>query len=190
MTRVDLRTSEWHDLITPVLPHASTDKDDPLLQVVRLEIEAREIIAVATDRTTLAAERLVAETSGEVEPAILHLHRVLGRGVTSRWIDQHGGNLLESFVADKLNDDPEDCAKYAQVDVDDLSAADVVVSFTSADGGGKGGRHVEFGLALGLGKRLVIVGPRENVFHTLPHVEHYPNWSRLVMAWSGEGGRR
>src|SRR5258708_1691007 len=57
MTRVDLRTSEWHDLITPVLPHASTDKDDPLLQVVRVEIEAREIIAVATDRTTLAAER-------------------------------------------------------------------------------------------------------------------------------------
>lgn len=110
---------------------------------------------------------------------------VLGHQVTSRWIDQHGGNLLESSVAEKLNSDPDGCAKYAQVDVDDLMAADVVVSFTSADGGGKGGRHVEFGLALGLGKRLVIVGPRENVFHTLPQIEWYPDRSRLVMAWAG-----
>ena len=30
----------------------------------------------------------------------------LGYKVTSRWIDQHGGNLLESIVAEKLNADP------------------------------------------------------------------------------------
>jgi hypothetical protein len=107
-----------------------------------------------------------------------------GHTITSRWIDQHGGNLLESFVAEKLNADPGDCAKYAQIDMDDLQAADVVVSFTSAGGGGKGGRHVEFGVALGLGKRLVVVGPRENVFHTLTGVEWYPDWSRMVMAWT------
>ena len=111
--------------------------------------------------------------------------QALGYEVTSRWIDQHGGNLLESIVAEKLNADPAECSKYAAVDVDDLTRADTVVSFTSADGGGKGGRHIEFGLALGLGKRLVIVGPRENVFHTLPQVEWYPDWSRLVMSWSG-----
>ena len=111
--------------------------------------------------------------------------RALGHEVTSRWIDQHGGNLLESIVAGKLNADPGHCAKYAQADIDDLMAADMVVSFTSADGGGKGGRHVEFGLALGLGKRLILVGPRENVFHTLPQVEHYPDWPHLVMAWAG-----
>ena len=107
-----------------------------------------------------------------------------GHEVTSRWIDQHGGNLPESIVEEKLNAEPEACAEYALVDVEDLRAADVVVSFTSADGGGKGGRHVEYGLALGLGKRLVIVGPRENVFHTLPQVEWYPDWSRMVMAWT------
>jgi len=111
--------------------------------------------------------------------------QALGHEVTSRWIDQHGGNLLESFVAEKLNAQPDECAKYARVDLEDLEAADTVISFTSAGGGGKGGRHVEFGLALGLGKRLVIVGPRENVFHTLPAIEWYPDWSRMVMAWSG-----
>lgn len=108
----------------------------------------------------------------------------LGYEVTSRWIDQHGGNVLESIVAEQLNADPEAASHYAQVDVDDLARADTVVSFTSEGGGGKGGRHVEFGLALGLCKRIVIVGPREHVFHTLPRVECYPDWPHLVMAWS------
>lgn len=112
--------------------------------------------------------------------------QALGHEVTSRWIDQHGGNLLESLVAGQLNADPEGCSKYAAIDVDDLTRADTVVSFTSAEGGGKGGRHIEFGLALGLGKHLVIVGPRENVFHTLPQVEWHPDWPHLVMAWSGQ----
>jgi hypothetical protein len=109
----------------------------------------------------------------------------LGHEVTSRWIDQRGGNLLESLVAAELNANPDGCAQYAAIDVDDLTRAETVISFTSAEGGGKGGRHIEFGLALGLGKHLVIVGPRENVFHTLPGTEWYPDWPHLVMAWSG-----
>jgi hypothetical protein len=110
----------------------------------------------------------------------------LGHKVTSRWIDQHGGNLLESIVAEKLNAAPDECAKYARIDLEDLERADTVISFTSAQGGGKGGRHIELGVALGLGKRTVIVGPRENVFHTLPTIEWYPDWAHLVMAWAPE----
>jgi len=110
--------------------------------------------------------------------------QALGYTITSRWIDQHGGNLLESVVGEKLNAEPAECSQYAEADLHDLEAADTVISFTSPGGGGKGGRHVEFGLALGLGKHLVIVGPRENVFHTLPAIEHYPDWAHLVMAWS------
>jgi hypothetical protein len=110
----------------------------------------------------------------------------LGHKVTSRWIDQHGGNLLESIIAEKLNADPEAGAHYAQVDLEDLSAANTLISFTSADGGGKGGRHVEFGVAIGLGLHLVLVGPREHVFHTLPDIEWYPDLARLVMAWAPE----
>jgi hypothetical protein len=108
----------------------------------------------------------------------------LGYEVTSRWIDLHDGELEASFTPEVLNDDPERCAILGQHDVDDLMAADTVISFTNAGGGGKGGRHVEFGLALGLGKRLIVVGPREHIFHTLPQVEHYPDWPRLVMALS------
>ena len=37
-------------------------------------------------------------------------------------------------------------------------------------------------MALALKKRLILAGPRENVFHTLPEVEHYASWPQLVMA--------
>ena len=53
-----------------------------------------------------------------------------------------------------------------------------------------GGLHTEFGMALALKKRLILVGPRENVFHTLPEVEYY---ARLAVAGDGAGaltGRR
>lgn len=106
----------------------------------------------------------------------------LGYAVTSRWIDQHDGELLESVTTAVLNSDPASVCHFGQKDIEDLTAADTVISFTSADGGGKGGRHVEYGLALGLNKRLILVGPREHIFHTLPQAEHYVSWRQLVMA--------
>jgi hypothetical protein len=62
MTRIDMTAREWHALIKPVLPHASTDKDFPSLGVVRLELAERAVYAVATDRYTLAAERHMCDT--------------------------------------------------------------------------------------------------------------------------------
>ena len=97
--------------------------------------------------------------------------RNLGHLVTSRWVDGH-------HEAPGALDDPS-WPGIAQEDVDDVRAADVVVSFTQKRGGG-GGRHVEFGLGLGLGKRLVLVGPREHLFHTLPSVEVYLTWSEAL----------
>ena len=73
-------------------------------------------------------------------------------------------------------------ARLAREDWEDLSSADAVVSFTG--GGGRGGRHVEFGMAITLGKRIIIVGPRENVFHWLPQVSAYPDFFSCVAALS------
>jgi hypothetical protein len=85
-----------------------------------------------------------------------------GHECTSRWLD--GGTF-------------ENNAANAQIDVADVLAADVLVNFTDEavehsphPYAARGGRHVEFGLALGIGLHLVIVGPRENVFHWHPHV--------------------
>jgi hypothetical protein len=57
VTRIDLTTREWHELIKPVIPHASTDPDERELAVIRVEGADRAFYAVATDRRTLAAER-------------------------------------------------------------------------------------------------------------------------------------
>lgn len=108
--------------------------------------------------------------------------QAMGHTVTSRWIDCHAGKYLTSFTPEHLNDDPEYCSTLAEHDLEDLVAADTVISFTDANGGGKGGRHVEFGYALALGKQVMVVGPRENVFHTLSQVEHYHSWRSLVIA--------
>lgn len=110
--------------------------------------------------------------------SILHAndHRV-----TSRWIDCHPdvvGDFSESFNAEFLNSYPDKCAPLGQHDIDDLVAADCMISFTGS--GGKGGRHIEFGYGLALGKRMIIVGPRENIFHTLKTVEHFLTWSEFV----------
>jgi len=81
---------------------------------------------------------------------------------------------------------------FAQDDVDDVEGlldADVVVSFTSEprSGATRGGRHVEFGIALALrffGKgvpRLYIVGPLENVFHAPPEVDRrFDEWDGFL----------
>jgi hypothetical protein len=98
-----------------------------------------------------------------------------GHYVTSRWIDLHDDIKAQehSFVPEFLESNPGFCATYTQHDIEDLTAADCVVSFTGQ--GDKGDRHVEFGLAVALGKILILVGPRENVFHTLPSVIVLPD---------------
>jgi hypothetical protein len=106
----------------------------------------------------------------------------LGYTVTSRWIDMHGGKYPSSFTPEILNSDPDYCGTLGRHDVEDVQAADVVISFTG--GGGKGGRHVEFGIGLALDKEMIVVGPREHIFHTLPQVQHFDTWADLVRLWA------
>lgn len=116
----------------------------------------------------------------------------LGYSVTSRWIDLHPdvvGDFSSSFDSDTLNATPELCAPLGQHDLDDIDRADWVVNFTCGTGG-KGGRHVELGYAHAKGKRLFIVGPRENVFHTLAGIEHYPTWRAFVISVASNGKKR
>lgn len=100
-----------------------------------------------------------------------------GHEVTARWVN---GNHQVSD--DELT--TELSAQFAHEDAEDLAAADTVISFTESPrcGPTRGGRHVEFGLALALGKRVIVVGHRENVFHSLPAVEFYPSWAQCFAA--------
>ena len=95
-----------------------------------------------------------------------------GHIITSRWLtgERDGNN-------DQLNDET---INTALVDEEDVIAADVVINFTEEPRTPRtrGGRHVEFGIGRALGKQLVVIGPRENVFHYLPEVEQYDTWAQ------------
>lgn len=86
-----------------------------------------------------------------------------GHEVTARWV--YGG------------EDGLDREGIAQLDYDDVSAADVCLSFSEPYGSYHkgGGRHVEFGLAYAMGKQCALIGERENVFHHLPGIKAYPD---------------
>lgn len=86
--------------------------------------------------------------------------RAAGHGVNSRWID--GGAELaatgEYFSADA------EMARYAAIDCEDVMAANTLVQITG-DKQTHGARHSELGMAMATGKRMVLLGPREQIFH-------------------------
>jgi hypothetical protein len=73
----------------------------------------------------------------------------IGDTVTSRWLD--------------FRKMPRWSCGIARDDCKDLMAADAVIIFSEIPNTilATGGRHVEFGLALAQGRRVIIVGPRE-----------------------------
>jgi hypothetical protein len=87
--------------------------------------------------------------------------RAVGHEVTARWID--GTDTFETGGAMSL---------------EDVRRSDVLIAFSLDRGDlhAGGGRHVEFGIALERGIRIMVVGPKgEHVFHMLPQIEHYNN---------------
>lgn len=105
-----------------------------------------------------------------------------GLRVTSSWLWANPVELGDSNAA----------SAAAERDLGDLREADLFVGFTemaTASAQGRGGRHLEFGVALALGKRMILVGPgHENIFHHLPRVERYPDWETARRGILGSGG--
>jgi nucleoside 2-deoxyribosyltransferase len=94
-------------------------------------------------------------------------------------INEAGHIVTSSWLAETLNPNAtlEDAGEsywrqVSQQDLDDIDAADVFVLMTIPPDQAKprGGRHVEFGYAMAKKKFLLILGPRENIFHYLPRV--------------------
>jgi nucleoside 2-deoxyribosyltransferase len=108
-------------------------------------------------------------------------------GVTSGWIDPRPGDE-EDCAPDMLDTEPARCWQFADIDLADIDAADIFVSFTGPVG--RGGRHIEHGYAMARGLRIVIVGPRDNIFHCAPDTEVYPSWPEFLAAEVRTGGAR
>ena len=102
-----------------------------------------------------------------------------GYVVTSRWIGgKHQATEIETVESAVKSIPSEEGRKFAREDVVDVLEADLLIAFTEEprSSNSRGGRHVEFGMAWALRKPILVVGPRENVFHTLKNVRHHPRW--------------
>lgn len=99
--------------------------------------------------------------------AIAAALRAAGHIVTSTWHDGH----LETGPTSANT--PENETIWASEDMLDLLAAEAIIAFTERPDGdvpgrSRGGRHVEYGIALGLKKHTtIVVGPIENIFYHL-----------------------
>jgi nucleoside 2-deoxyribosyltransferase len=97
-----------------------------------------------------------------------------GIEVTSRWLlEPHAPNAQMAAVTE------DDLESYAINDLADIDRADMFVFFSLSDQTPfkRGGRHVEFGYALAKSKPILVVGPKENIFHCLhDRVRHVETW--------------
>lgn len=105
--------------------------------------------------------------------------RELGHVITSRWLD--GDHQIDDKGLSCEADRPTR-ERFALEDIADLSDAELVITFTETprSSNSRGGRHVEFGYALGLGIVVAVVGPRENVFHCLPRCSVFETFDELL----------
>lgn len=96
-----------------------------------------------------------------------------GYVITSRWLTS-----TAALASDDL-DNSGRAAELATMDLEDVRRATICVAFTEPPEEtrpGRGGRHTELGVALALGLRVIVVGPREHVFHCLPSIEQFRSW--------------
>lgn len=122
----------------------------------------------------------------------LHAARI-GAAVLSRWLIHDQAGLDTGFSAGNLGS-PAAVVRaweYGQKDIEDLSECHAIVSFTGE--GTRGGRHIEHGVAISYHDnhpwdlsqrtepiRLIVVGPREHVFHCHPATEVYDTWDSFL----------
>lgn len=127
----------------------------------------------------------------------------IGHNVQARWLNgehqlandgtpigENGEALVEGTLrsGEKLSEheQSEHAARlrqqFAQDDWEDVNAAELVISFTEPprSKANRGGRHVEYGIALARGVRVIVVGYRENIFHWLPQVEFCETWEQAL----------
>ena len=91
--------------------------------------------------------------------------RAWGFTVDARWLTE-----AHEWYGERDADALEAARSFARDDLEDVSRSDIVLVFTEPSNPGgrnRGGRHVEYGIALALHKDILIVGEPENVFHNL-----------------------
>jgi nucleoside 2-deoxyribosyltransferase len=110
----------------------------------------------------------------------------IGYQVTSTWLTEET-EIKPGTVGAATELSDQDVSLHADTDFADIRRSDVLVLITESvallEGGNatSGGRHVETGFALALGKAVLVVGQAENVFHRSRHVDVVDDWHAAVL---------
>ena len=134
--------------------------------------------------------------------------RELGHDIPARWLNgshqisidgkpigEDGEMLVEDAVAADRENDGEISQRAAEMrnrfaldDFQDVLTCDLLIAFTEPprSNSSRGGRHVELGLALGMMKRVFVVGHRENIFCWLEGVRFFPTWEECLAKLKAE----
>lgn len=107
--------------------------------------------------------------------------KALGHSITSRWVKPDTDHVIPVGQSKQAGDDER--RRFAIEDCEDVRACSWMISLMQEPrDNSRGGRHIEFGMALALGKRLTIIGPRETVFHHLDQVEQFDSADDFLAA--------
>ena len=118
------------------------------------------------------------EYAGELE--------ALGYKIGAEWVTKGHEYPDDPYLAKRAVE-----SWWAMADFRDIFHARTVINFTEPEDGPpsrrRGGRHVELGLALGMSeqprqslKTIILIGPCENIFHTLPVIKHFDTWEGFL----------
>ena len=108
-----------------------------------------------------------------------HRRKVLG---VAKFIEEAGHTVTARWITGKADGaKPRDNASY---NLTDIVVADCFVLLTKLGKrkitNGDGSREVELGYALRAAKRVILVGPRSNVYHHLRAVTQVPSVEALL----------
>lgn len=92
----------------------------------------------------------------------------MGHTITSHWLWQTKPEMA-------YGEGPDAVAEFATRDIAEVLDADTLVALSEPENNpwGRGGRHVEFGVAIAFDKQLMVIGPLENLFHYMHHVLNF-----------------
>lgn len=109
----------------------------------------------------------------------------LGHTIVSRWSLPHADYVAPVGLSRQATDSER--RRFALEDMADLRRADgLILLGESPRNNSRGGRLVEFGVAIAYGHRVMITHQRETVFQCLPQVEFYSNEALLVAQLQAE----
>jgi hypothetical protein len=118
----------------------------------------------AQDRLRLERDRIHALGVGEV---------------VGTWLDEEEGPAPATII-EPSDITPEQCREYAIRDLGEVRYSDLLILDTQ-DVNPRGGREVEYGMALATGLSVWVVGPRRNVFHYIAH-RQFDLWDDAIAA--------